>query len=76
MNQLFIFYRSNNTNNYNPQEHVTDMTEADHSSNNTNNYNPQELSVVPDSYSSVQIIPITTILKNCVLRTFLPVMFK
>ena len=57
-------FRSNNTNNYNPQERITDPYGMWNSSNNTNNYNPQEQIDKLLKIIIVQIIPITTILKN------------
>ena len=55
---------SNNTNNYNPQELRLTGSFSAASSNNTNNYNPQELHTIKSNATKVQIIPITTILKN------------
>ena len=55
---------SNNTNNYNPQEPSHLQPYRNHCSNNTNNYNPQELDRMISIRFLVQIIPITTILKN------------
>ena len=55
---------SNNTNNYNPQEPDSSVQYCTRGSNNTNNYNPQELHTIKSNATKVQIIPITTILKN------------
>ena len=43
--RIFVRYfsRSNNTNNYNPQEPDSSVQYCTRGSNNTNNYNPQEL---------------------------------
>ena len=59
---------SNLTNKYNPQELQADIVYNIIGSNLTNKYNPQELRASDRKVSSVQILPINTILKNW-LRT-------
>ena len=55
---------SNLTNKYNPQELQADIVYNIIGSNLTNKYNPQELRASDRKVSSVQILPINTILKN------------
>ena len=68
MDKPWIYFSSNNTNKYNPQEPYLGFPASLFRSNNTNKYNPQEPGQFTIYFISVQIIRINTILKNYFVR--------